>query len=538
MNKDEKALELLKAIGDIKDEYVEEASLDESASDSSDNVVDFTKSTKKSYTSKKWAGLAVAACLVLVVGFGVWKVSDIGTKDTASEMAETDNESEDIAHYDMADDVESNAEGFAGADSVAEEAESDDQAFKSFEKSRSANTLGLTDGIKESVEKDAVMSEEAAKNLTASSMKIFSEVVKNEEPGKNILISPTSILYAFGMLENGAKGDTLKELEEAVNNGATKDDLNAALHALKNRLYADASAKWNVANSLWIRDNDKVSVNKDFLSSVKQYYGADVFKAPFDSTTLNDINSWVNENTDQMIPAILQDIDSESVMYLINAMCFKGEWLTQYEEAQIEKDAEFVGEDGAISNVNILRSDEDNYFTLGDGYGFVKEYRDSEYAFVGIEVSDEISLDDYIMNICKDPEAFRHAVDYNNLNYESNVIVRMPEFTYDYDKEFAPILQGMGVNDAFDMNKADFTGIFDDSKPGDYSVGSVIHKTHIEVDRYGTKAAAATAIAMVGNAMPSEEREIIEINLDHPFVYAIIDRQTNIPIFIGCVKNL
>ncbi len=533
MNKDEKALELLKAMGDIKDEYVEEAALTESASDSPDNVVDFEKSSKKSYESKKWAGLAVAACLVLVVGFGVWKISDTGTKDTSNENIAAEGEAaDDIAHYDVVNDSV-----FDDTEAAQEGAAEGEGSFKYSGNTRSGNSIGLTDDMKEKAIENTSLSEDEAKNLNASSLKLFNEVVKNEESGKNILISPTSILYAFGMLENGAKGDTLKQLEDAVNNGMDKDSLNKSLCSLRASLQSSEAVKWNIANSIWFKDDGELAVNKDFLSLVKDNYSAEVYKAPFDTSTLNDINLWVSENTDQMIPAVLDNISPEAVMYLINAMCFEGEWADQYEDYQVEEGAEFVNEDGSITPVNMLNGEEAGYFILGDGYGFKKNYAGGDYSFVGIEVSDEVSLDDYIKKLTLDPDLFRHTIDQSNLNYDSEVIVRMPEFTYDYDKELTEVLKGMGVNDVFDASKADLTGMFDNSNIGDYSVGKVLHKTHIELDRNGTRAAAVTAIETEGNAMV-EERDIIEINLDHPFVYAIVDNKTNIPVFIGCVKKL
>ena len=125
------------------------------------------------------------------------------------------------------------------------------------------------------------------------------------------------------------------------------------------------------------------------------------------------------------------------------------------------------------------------------------------------------------------------------MKYDYDVEIQLPEYTIDYDVEMSELLKGMGVTDAFDPEKANLYNMFKkDKKGGNYYFSTVLHKTHIEVDKNGTKAAAATAIITDKATCVIDEPPVLEIKLDHPFVYGIIDTKTNLPLFIGCVNSL
>lgn len=347
--------------------------------------------------------------------------------------------------------------------------------------------------------------------------------------GKNAMISPESVMMALGMTANGAKGDTLSQMETALG-GKGIDAINNAMQYRMNRFMANEDVSFNVANSVWVRDDaNRIQMSQDFCDKVKSVYNADSFLAPFDSTTLDDINSWVNKNTNNMIPNILDDIPDEAVAYLINAIAFEGAWADNYEVYQISEDDKFTNYKGEEEKAVMLYSQEGSYFSDENTTGFMKDYEGHDYAFMAMLPSEDTDIADYVAGIDGDKlsKLWRSA--------SGDVNVCIPEFTFDYNNELSDELKSMGMELPF-TESADFSGMAETSSGALY-INRVIHKTHIELDRNGTKAAAATAVEMTDEcAMEEEEPKIVYLN--RPFVYAIIDKESGTPIFIGAVNTL
>ena len=382
---------------------------------------------------------------------------------------------------------------------------------------------------------EAELTDAQKEALSKASMQLFANVVKQEEEHPNVLISPTSIQLAFGMTENGAKGDTLAQMEQVINGGVAIDEMNPLLYDLSERFQSAQQVEWNVANSIWFKDDGKVRVKDEFAQKALAWYGADIWMAPFDGTTVTDINSWVNKQTKGMIPGIIDQIPEDAGMYLVNALAFEGEWLNEYEDNNILEDRKFTNADGSQTDVIMLGSKENKYFTLGEGIGFLKDYKGGEYSFMGLLPKEGMDLDDYIVSLADSDADLAAAIQKAQFG---TVIVNIPEFTDDYDIRMKDVLAGMGMQDVFDTEKADFTDMMEPVAEDDLLIwiDDVLHKTHIEVDRKGTRAAAVTAIEM--SVVPQCKVETIRINLDRPFVYGIIDNATGLPVFLGCVNTL
>ena len=155
----------------------------------------------------------------------------------------------------------------------------------------------------------------------------------SNENGKNTLISPLSVLCALAMTANGAEDETLAQMEEVL--GMTAEELNLYLYSYMKNLPQGDKYKLSVANSIWFKDDSRFSVNQSFLQTNADYYGAEIFKSPFNGQTLKDINNWVKNETDNMIPKIIDEIPKEALMYLINALAFEAEWTEIYEKDQV-----------------------------------------------------------------------------------------------------------------------------------------------------------------------------------------------------------
>lgn len=346
------------------------------------------------------------------------------------------------------------------------------------------------------------------------------------EEGENTLISPLSVLYALSMTANGAEKETLAEMERVL--GMSQDELNLYLYTYMKNLPQGEKYKLSIANSIWFRDDDRLAVNGDFLQTNADYYGADIYKTPFDDSTLKDVNNWVNQKTDGMIPKILAEIPGSAIMYLVNALAFDAEWIDPYTKEQVS-DGKFTKEDGTKQSVSFMHSMESAYIEDENASGFVKRYKGG-YAFVALLPNEGVSVSDYISTL--DGEKVLRLL---NSQTRADVTAAIPKFETEYDVEMSQILQNMGMIEAFDGEKADF-GKLGKSEAGNIFISRVLHKTFISLGEKGTKAGAATVVEMVENCMPQplERKNVI---LDRPFVYMLVDCENNIPFFIGTMMD-
>ena len=377
-------------------------------------------------------------------------------------------------------------------------------------------------------------------------LNLFKNAVKQEEKDKNILISPYSVVQALGMTANGADGQTRSEMETVLGGGVALDDLNQYLYTQRTSQPDTENCKLRTANSIWYRDGGHLlSVEPDFLQINADYYGADAFKAPFDKTTAKDINKWCAFNTDNMITRLYDEkepLPEYTVMTLINAVCFDAKWSLPYMEYQIHEN-DFTAFDGTVSQVDMMyesntyRNSQTSYIEDENAVGFRKYYSDGKYAFVAMLPDEGISIDEYVSGLTAD-SVQETLTNFYTTDKKMILTTGLPQFSYDYDIGMNKMLAEMGMPTAFDEN-ADFSkmGKTDTEK---LFIGNVKHKTHIEVTAAGTRAAAVTAVEMVaGDAAPvPEETEYKSVILDRPFVYYIVDTDTNLPIFMGAVEQI
>ena len=361
------------------------------------------------------------------------------------------------------------------------------------------------------------------------SMTLANTTLSMEKEGKaNHLISPLSAMICLSMLANGAEGETLVQMETVL--GMSIDELNKALYAYTDGLYVGEDCKVSLADSIWYRDGDGFTVREEFLQTCADWYEAQQYAAPFDESTRKDINSWVKKYTDGMIDSMLEEpIPADTVMYLINALVFDAKWETEYEKKDITSDT-FTGQSGAVSAVEMLCSDESRYLTVEGGYGVAKPYKGGGYCFVGLLPEEGTNIYDFAASL--------DGADWVAMwqgQIRTTVDTRIPEFTYASDMRLTPVLQEMGMTDLFDAERADLSGIGGGAAGNLYCSG-VFQKTFIQVDRNGTKAAAITwGENKCEAAAPLEPKRV---HLDRPFVYAIVDTETGLPLFVGVVSEM
>lgn len=355
------------------------------------------------------------------------------------------------------------------------------------------------------------------------------KAMSKESKNKNLLISPLSIELALAMTANGSKGQTRAEIKKLLCGDMTVEELNLYLNNYVSLLPTDDKYKMHIANSIWFRDEEnRLTVNEAFLEKNKDYYGAQIFKKNFnDSQTVTDINDWVKTNTDGMIDKIVEGISGDTVMYLINALCFDAEWEKQYLLSDIAK-RDFTNISAETKKVDMMHSEESYYIETENAKGFMKHYKDKKYSFVAL-LPNENDIYGYIDSLT--PEYIESAL--NNVQIKGGYAV-MPKFSYEYELSMNGVLESLGMPTAFDSSKADFTDMATSTR-GNIFIGDVLHKTFIQVDELGTKAGAVTKVEMTDECAPMYEWEI---TLDRPFVYMIIDNANNMPIFMGTLTDV
>lgn len=361
------------------------------------------------------------------------------------------------------------------------------------------------------------------------SVELFKECVyKDAENGKNILISPESVMCALSMTTNGADGQTLENMKNVLMGGNDISKHNENMLKYNNRLLNSRNVEFNMGNSIWIKDSEDIQVKDEFTDICHEHYNADTFLAPFDDSTVSDINSWVDDKTEGKISQLVNEIKEDEVMYLINALAFEGVWETSYEDYKVNENGEFINYCGEKQTVNMLSSTEKIFISDENAVGFVKAYKGGDFAFMAILPNEEIGVENYIENMSGDALIKMYK---NRGN--KDVVAKIPEFSCEYDIELSEPLINMGMGDAF-TEVADFSNMAT-TKTDLLFIKKVLHKTYIEIDRTGTKAAASTAVVMTTKGVSEDMEYVI---LDRPFIYAIIDTETGLPVFLGVLNTV
>jgi serpin B len=393
----------------------------------------------------------------------------------------------------------------------------------------SISATDLMHGISSATEDGKAADDRFIRSMADFSVELFKQSYLSTNTGadkKSALISPVSVMLALTMTANGADQNTLSQMEKVLGGDIPLSDLNRYLYSYVKSLPSENKFKLNLANSIWFKNG--LQVHKDFLQTNANYFGANAYMGDFGNKTLSDINKWVNTNTDGMIDQILDKIDDAAILYLINAVAFDAEWHRKYETKDVRK-GDFTNISGNKQRADFMYMDENIYLEDGKATGFVKPYIGNEYSFVALLPNENVPVEEYIASL-SGAEFIRTLKEAQRTEVETS----LPKFTYEYELDMKNTLEVLGMPDAFDINNADFSKMAVSKE--NIFIAKVHHKTFIAVDERGTKAAAVTKVEMgVGSAPPQEKKKVF---LNRPFVYAIIDNGTNLPVFIGVVTNV
>lgn len=343
---------------------------------------------------------------------------------------------------------------------------------------------------------------------------------------KNVLLSPTSVYLALAMTANGTQGDSLAAMEKVLGGGMALSEINRNTSSYRALLESGdkESGLLSLANSVWMRTG--FEVKEKFLEDAAAYYDASAFRAPFNEKTVEAINAWVKKNTGGYIDKIIeQPIDEMTMLYLINALHFDAEWESEYALEDV-REGTFASPDGE-KTVEFLHGSQYSYLSDTNAKGFMKPYKGSKYAFVALLPDEGTDVLDYASSLTG--ERFLSVMERAE---ERTVYTKLPKFKTAYSVTLNSALQAMGLEVCFDSLKADFRAMSEDKA---LYISSVAHKTYLEVDELGTRGGAVTAVIMNATGMLIDPPP--EVYLDRPFVYAIVDMETNLPIFLGVMQD-
>ena len=381
----------------------------------------------------------------------------------------------------------------------------------------------LTKNVKKTAQAPSL--DEAAQDRTIEDLTGFGVKLLQKEMGKtDPLLSPLSIAAALSMTANGAVGETKTQMEAVL--GASTETLSSSFAALQSALKNDKQLK--LANSIWFKDTPTLHVEDAFLQKNADCFGAGIYAAPFDDSTKTAINDWVKEKTDGMIPEILDKISADSVVYLVNALAFDAKWEDIFETTQV-RTGRFTSREGVEQTGDFLYGETSQYLSGEHAEGFLKYYEGQKYAFAALLPEEGMDITDFVSGLTGQA---LHAI--LSSPQTETVEFGLPKFKTAFDTELSESLIALGMTDAFDGEKADFSAL-GSSDEGNILISRVLHKTFIQVDEAGTKAGAATAVDMVTGSAAEYPHSVY---LERPFVYMIVDMETKLPVFLGALTEL
>lgn len=349
-------------------------------------------------------------------------------------------------------------------------------------------------------------------------------------PGENTLLSPLSVTLALSMTANGAAGDTREEFETLL--GADVDALNEnAASLLADYLALEGSTQSAIANSLWV--DEMLTANDLFLERCAAFYEAGVYQADLGAErTRNAVNDWIDQVTRGMIPQMLQKpLAEDTALLLVNALWLKTAWAEEFDPNDTDTHP-FTAADGTVTDTDFLSNGvrTEGYFRTETAAGVVLPYDDGRLAFVAI--LPDGGLDGWLEEL--DGETFSHLLDSAK---DTLVYLRMPKFEAEWGGSLSDALKDLGLESAFDPGQADFSALGSVEGGAPLFVGSVDHRAKIQVNEKGTEAAAATVVAVPAGA-EAEPMDPVELCLDRPFCYAVVDLERGVPLFLGTFETV
>ncbi len=355
---------------------------------------------------------------------------------------------------------------------------------------------------------------------------VYLEEAKDDDA--NFMVSPLSLSMALAMTGNGAMGETKTAILEALKlNGYDDTEINAYYKKLKEALLkTDPSTRISIANAIFT--NKFVEVHTKFIETNKSYYDATVQPVEFgNAKTVDIINGWASDNTNGLIEKVIDQTNSMDLMYLLNAIYFKGIWSSEFDPKNTSPKP-FTREDGSRADVDMMHQTAKFNYAEDETLQLVQlPYGNQAFSMMVLLPKEGKNLSELVS--ATRGEGYWTGLQ-SNLK-EAEVVLSLPKFKTEYSKGLNNLLVKMGMGLAF-TDAADFSGMSDQAAKIDF----VKQDTYISTDEKGTEAAAVTTIGMVLTSMPMEPQRVV-FNANRPFIYIIQENSTGAILFMGAVKN-
>ena len=344
--------------------------------------------------------------------------------------------------------------------------------------------------------------------------------LRERDPGGNIFISPLSISIALTMTYNGAVGDTERAMAEVLEiDGLDLSTINNSNRALRTSLEnPDSKVEISIANSIWSRQG--VDFNTEFLERNQVFFGAEIASLDFSSPQATaTINEWVDRNTNGKIEEIVDRIDPQTLLFLINAIYFKGNWQNEFDPSRTRPGI-FYLLDGSEKQVQMMRREGEYPYFRGENFEAMSlPYGDGRVSMYVFLPNRNSNLNKFLEDLNEEHwEGW--IAQFQKRRHE----IMLPRFKLEYEVKLNDTLEALGMGIAFGGG-ADFSGM-----GTNLFISEVRHKTFVEVNEEGTEAAAVTAVVGVKSLPPA-------FRVDRPFFFAIYDADTETILFMGTITE-
>ena len=359
------------------------------------------------------------------------------------------------------------------------------------------------------------------KRYNAFTSDLMRRYIKNRK-GENVILSPLSILALLSIASDATAGETSAEIKNFLDDGEAAADFAAWLIGIQKSI--SSSHAISIANAVCVQKRISESIRPEFIEKVRNDYAGELLAS---EDIVSAVNKWVKKATNGMIDQIADDSMKDMLACLLNAVSFEAKWREEYEEDDIYDD-EFTDADGNVKEVPFLHSSE-QYYIEDDGFtGFTRPYKDTGFVFMALLPKKKRSQS-FLVRALKNT----NLTDlYQSRTDQYDLRVSMPEFESSFNDDLTAFCREVGIEKVF-TEEADFTPMSSEWLKAD----SIIHKARIEVNRQGTKASAVSAMVVVAGCAPDFDRmKCVELN--RPFLYAIVHEDTGLPVFTGILNRL
>ena len=368
------------------------------------------------------------------------------------------------------------------------------------------------------------ISTDASNSLTDFAFDFFKNLQPENSAKDNLFVSPLSLHMAMGILLNGAEEKTKDELMQAMKvTNLSLDEINETHKKLITQLpLADSKVKLTLANSVWHKNT--FTVKSPFLETAKGFYDANVTAMPFVQSDVDIINQWASDKTNGKIPKVLSEINPLAVMFIMNALYFKGDWRNKF-DAKNTVDRAFHSEDGTKKVVKMMNKKDTMFLAKQSDFSAVQvPYGNGQFAATFILPNENKKIADVFnsLNLNTWKQLFQNSK-------MQQVQFGLPKFTYSGEYQLKKTLNKMGVADAFSSTNANFKKISDTYNFVDF----IKQNTYLGIDEVGTEAAAVTTIGMIVTSAPM----IPEFICDRPFGIIISEKTSNTILFMGKIMS-